>query len=335
MKNEKTQIIIMSVGLILAVALLAGILVPAVPVVKRMQEDAAAAAVTETTLPEETWPEVVSDENVTNIMLVGHNYREDEPNYLSDTMILCSINRETKTMTMVSIMRDLLVPLPAYAGHTAGRNRINVCYALGSSWTGSSEGGMEMLAMCVEQNFDIPVHHTIEVDFQSFVTIIDYMGGVEVDVSEAEAKYMTENVGYVGDVQPGLQTLDGMATLAYARIRGIDNDRVRTGRQRNVIMSLIEKVRDLNVWDLYRVVNNLLPFIKTDMTTEEIANYIWEFLPMVKDLELDSLTCPVDNETLPGSYWSGMIDLYGTPASVVECDFQLNSDYLKDVLGLS
>ena len=115
-------------------------------------------------------------------------------------MILCSINRETKTLTMVSFLRDLYIHLPAYAGHTAGRNRINVCYALGSTWKRSSEGGMEMLALCVEQNFGIHVDHTIEVGFEAFTNIIDILGGVEVNVTEAEAEYITNNVGYAGEI---------------------------------------------------------------------------------------------------------------------------------------
>ena len=82
--------------------------------------------VPETTVPEETEPPL-PDKYITNIMLVGQNWREDEQNKLSDTMILCSINQKTKTMTMVSFLRDLYVPLPAYAGHGPGRNRINVC----------------------------------------------------------------------------------------------------------------------------------------------------------------------------------------------------------------
>ena len=132
-----------------------------------------------TTTPEDTWPQVVPDQNITNIMLVGQNYREDEPNKLSDTMLLCSINRETNTLTMVSFLRDLYVPLPAYAGHSGGRNRINVCYALGSTWKRSSEGGMEMLAKCIEQNFGVHVDHTIEVSFDTFAAIINAMDGVD------------------------------------------------------------------------------------------------------------------------------------------------------------
>lgn len=288
----------------------------------------------ETTEPEETWPVVKSDKNITNIMLVGQNFREDEQNKLSDTMILCSINRKTKTMTMVSFLRDLYVQLPSYAGHSCGRNRINVCYALGSTWKRSSEGGMEMLALCIEQNFGIHVDHTIEVGFEAFTGIIDGFGGVEVDVTEAEAKYMTENIGYIGDIEPGLQTLDGNATLAYARIRKIDGDRQRAARQRAVITALIEKCRDLSVWELYSAAEYCLPFIITDMTNAEITGYLFELLPMLKELKLYSLTCPADNETLPGSMWGKTIDLYGYTSYVIECNTALNGRYLRYALGI-
>ena len=293
---------------------------------------APAETIPETTSPEETWPEVISDKAVTNIMLVGQNWREDEPNKLSDTMILCSINRNTKTMTMISILRDLYIDLPAYAGHGPGRNRINVCYALGSSWTGTSQGGMEMLAKCVEQNFGVHVDHTVEVGFDTFSAIIDALGGVEIDVSQEEAAYMTEKVGYIGAVEPGLQTLDGMETLAYARIRKIDSDRQRSARQRTVITSLLNKCRDLNLMELYRMATEVFPLIVTDMTNEDITNYVWEFLPMVRELQLQSVTIPVDNETLPGSMWYKTIDLYGYPSNVVQCNVKLNRNYLLALL---
>lgn len=291
-------------------------------------------AASETTSPDETWPEVNSSENITNIMLVGQNWREDEQNKLSDTMILCSINRETNTMTMVSILRDLYVPLPAYAGHGPGRNRINVCYALGSSWTGTSQGGMEMLAECVEQNFGVHVDHTIEVGFDTFVNLIDVMGGVEIEVTEEEARYMTEKVGYIGDVAPGLQTLNGSEALAYARIRKIDSDRQRAQRQRSVITSLLDKCRNMRMTDLLELAKSCLPYIITDMTNLQVTRYLWELIPMLKDLKLESVTIPVDNETLPGSMWGKTIDLYGYQAYVVECNRTLNGEYLRERLGI-
>lgn len=289
--------------------------------------------VPETTVPEETEPPL-PEKYITNIMLVGQNWREDEQNKLSDTMILCSINRKTKTMTMVSFLRDLYVPLPAYAGHGPGRNRINVCYALGSSWKRSSEGGMEMLALCIEQNFGIHVDHTIEVGFDSFPRIIDGFGGIEVDVTPEEADYMTRHVGYIGEIQPGLQTLDGLETLAYARIRKIDNDRQRAARQRTVITALVDKCRDMTLADMHSAAEYVLPSIITDMSNEEITKYIIELLPILKDLKLHSLTCPVDNETLPRSMWGTTIDLYGYPSSVIECNTALNGRFLRYMLGI-
>ena len=349
--RNKMKWVLISLGILVAVAVLGGILYwnhmlnllgnaeeQTVPTLSQEEEEALLGTVEtvleEETVPEETWPQVVSDKNITNIMLVGQNWREDEQNKLSDTMILCSINRKTKTMSLVSFLRDLYVPLPAYAGHGQGQNRMNVCYALGSSWKGNSKGGMEMLALCVEQNFGIHIDHTIEVSLDSFPRIIDGFGGVEIDVTEAEAKYLTEEVGYVGEIEPGLQTLDGMETLAYSRIRKIDSDRQRSARQRVVLAALLDKCRDMGIMQFHSAAEYVLPSIITDMTNEEITNYIWELMPMVKDMKILSLTCPADNETLPNSMWTKTIDLYGYMSSVVECNRSLNGKYLRYALGI-
>ena len=79
-----------------------------------------------------------ANSGLTNILLIGQDAREGESQSQarSDSMILCTYNKNTKQLTMTSFLRDLYAPLPAYAGHGPGRNRINVCYALGSSWTG-------------------------------------------------------------------------------------------------------------------------------------------------------------------------------------------------------
>ena len=287
---------------------------------------------------EETWPEIVSTQNVTTFMLVGQDGRYGQESKLSDTMIMCTINRETKTLTMTSILRDCYVPLPAYAGHGAGRNRINVCYNLGYQWTGSSKGGMEMLALCVEQNFGIPIDHTIEVDFVAFEKIIDLLGGVEIELTEAEAKYMTESVGYIGEMEPGLQTLDGLEALAYARIRKIDanGDFSRTNRQRTVINSLLHKCAQMNLWDLHKLATEILPLITTDMTTDEMSNYIFEFLPMLKGLNIVSQQIPLDKEVLsevvPGTWSYNGVTKEGI-GGVMEVNTWSHKKYLQQQLG--
>ena len=102
-----------------------------------------------TTSPEDTWPKIASDENITNIMLVGNAYRPGEEYYITDTMILVSINRETKTVTLTSLMRDMCLVWPQYTdtlGRThSGNNRINMAYNMGYSWTKNKQDSMDVL----------------------------------------------------------------------------------------------------------------------------------------------------------------------------------------------
>lgn len=277
---------------------------------------------------QETLPE---NENIVNIMLVGQQSRKGEEAKLSDTMILCTINRETKTLTMTSFLRDLYVPLPAFEGHSGGRNRINVCYNLGCLWTGSSKGGMDMLALCIEQNFGIPIDHSVEIDFDSFIQIIDLMGGVEIDLTSAEASAISQD-GYF--YRAGVNLLDGESALRYARLRKIDNDFGRTNRQRTVVASLLNKCRDMNLFELHALAKEVLPMITTDMSNSDITGYLFEFLPMLSDLTVVSQTCPVDGSILEGSYWYRTLDIAGIESHVIEADLEANGAYIRKTLGL-
>ena len=286
-----------------------------------------------------TWPEVVPTQNVTTIMLVGQDYRKGEEHYLSDTMIMCTINRDTNTLTMTSIMRDLYVPLPDYANHGPGRNRINVCYNLGTVWTGSVKGGMEMLSMCVEQNFGIHVDHTVEVNFVAFEKIIDRMGGVEITLTQAEADYLNNEEthrewSYYPDhvFSAGTQTLNGKDALAYSRIRKIDSDFQRTQRQRNVMNSLIKKCKKMGIWDLHKMATEILPLITTDMTDEEMANYIWELIPMLVDLNVVSQRIPLEKDQLNGEWGYTGKEVEGI-GYVIEPNLIAHKKYLQEILG--
>ena len=101
-----------------------------------------------------------------------------------------------------------------------------------------------------------------------------------------------------------------------------------------MITALIDKCRDMDLAGAHRAAEYILPSIITDMSNEEITKYILELLPLLKDLELRSLTCPVDNETLPHSMWGKTLDLYGYPSSVIECNTALNGRFLRIMLGI-
>ncbi len=362
-KSTKIALIILGVLAVLIIALVIGVMsfvrhmtgfvsndlppvettapttAPTEPVETQENQENTEPTVPETTDPLETWPEIVSTQNVTNIMLVGQNYRYGEENKLADTMILCSINRETKTLTMTSFMRDLYVTIPAYAGHSQGRNRMNVCYNLGWSWTGNNtRGGMEMLALAVEQNFGIPVHHTIEVDFDFFEQFVDALGGVDVTLTEAEAEYLT-GLAYTRPQVAGPANLNGWEALCYARCRSIDSDFGRTNRQRTVIASLIDKCRQVKLMDLYKFATDVLPAIVTDMTTDQMNDYIWEFLPMLADLKIVSQSVPLEKEVLqtvvPGawSYKGEYIEKVG--GNVLTPNLPAHKEFLQQQLGFA
>ena len=304
------------------------------PVATEAYVETEALDVTEETIPEETspedtWPQIVSDENITNIMLVGQAAREGEAHLISDTMILCSINRETKTLTLTSLMRDMRLVWPKYVDtngkpHT-GHNRINMAYNMGYSWTRNKQDSMDVLESIVQYNFGIPVERTIEIDFDMFTFIVDMLGGATVDISQEEYDYMKENCGFMDEegVTVGINTLKGYHALQYARIRKVGHgDYERTARQREVITSLFNNLKEMNMLEIHDMFTKILPYITTDLTNKEITNYAFEFIPMLKDLKIQSQRIPFDgNErsvVIDGDYMLEPADLKKTARQLQE-----------------
>lgn len=285
---------------------------------------------TETEAVEETTQPITEpvEDKIINIMLIGQNYRKGEEHKLSDTLILCSLNKETKTLTLTSFLRDLYVQLPTYKGHICGKNRINVAYNLGWYWE-NELAGMEMLDMLIMDNFGVEVDYNVEVGFEAFMKIIDALGGVTIELTADEAYYMTHDAETDGSFSAGTQHLDGDAALSYARIRHAnagDNDFNRTNRQRKLITQLLNQVRGKNLSELNKLLQTILPYIITDMTNEEITSCALEVLPMLTDLKIVSNQCPAD-----GTYSMRMIEIGGMDASVIECDLEKNSAMLRDI----
>lgn len=251
-------------------------------------------------------------------LLIGQHRQPGEDSKLSDTLILCSLNKQTKTITLTSFQRDLYVKLPDYKNHECGKNRINVAYNLGWRWAGE-QGGMEMLDQLIYENFGVEVDYNVEVGFDAFVKVIDVLGGVELELNKAEASALS---------LPGAGTyhMDGEKALLYARLRKIDNDFYRTSRQRNVISALINKAKTMSLSDMNEALKKVLPLVITDMTNEDITKLALELLPMIVDLKIESAQCPVE-----GTYWFDMIDIAGVPSSIILCELEPNREILLEV----
>lgn len=266
-----------------------------------------------------TEPPKATAEDIINVLVVGQSSRAGEESRMADTTMLVSLNTFDGTVTVFSVLRDSYVKLPDYKGHVCGRAKFTVCYGLGYNWGGTA-GAMEMTNICMRDNFGVEVDHNVEIDFESFTRVVDLLGGIEIELTEAEANYLNADDLYVRyDVQPGLQYLDGMAALSYARMRKAegdnDSDIKRSARQRLVIEKLLDKVRYLSLSDLQSVADTLLPEITTTMTPGDIVDVLTRTLPVLKDINIVGATIPYDK-----TGWGEIIDIYedGIPDSVIK-----------------
>lgn len=195
------------------------------------------------------------DDKVFNVLLVGYDLGDIAEVYFprSDSMILVSINTIKNTINMVSLSRASYVAIP---GH--GNKRLNTAHAY---------GGASFLVDTIQQNYKIRIDRYATVDFSGFERIIDVLGGVDITMSAKEAKYTV----YVN--APGTYHLNGAQALAYSRLRWIDNDRTRTGRQRNVLNALLNKFKSSSVSTIVSLMDEVLPLVTTDFTKTELVSH--------------------------------------------------------------
>ena len=262
---------------------------------------------------------------IINVLLVGQDMRPGQTWKLSDSMILCTVNLETKTLVMTSFLRDMYVKLPNYDGYVCGYNRINCAYSLGWVKNGT-RGSMEMLNMCLLENFGVQVDHYIEVDFSGFAQIVDAMGGVDIELKGFEASHLNDWYGWA--LKAGENHLNGEQALGYARIRKTDNDFYRTNRQRTVINALLDKCRSLSIPELNNLLNTVLPMITTNMDSNQITSYALEVLPILPELQVISQAIPAE-----GTYRYANKGTEEAPLDVIVPDLEANREILRQTIG--
>ncbi len=209
--------------------------------------------------------ELYSSKNVINVLLVGL----DSKNALqyggnSDSLILVSLNKKTKKISMCSFFRDSWCYMNV--GGNDRYSKINSSYF---------HGGPDALIDTIERNFKIDIDYYVAVDFSSFRDIIDALGGVTVEVQEYEAAYINKtNPDFHIEAGPAVK-LTGKQALVFARIRksDYDSDVSRTRRQRQVITSLINSAKTASVSQLNNTLDTLFKYVKTDLTKSQILSY--------------------------------------------------------------
>ena len=269
------------------------------------------------TLPAIPQREIVKKDDVVNILLLGtDSYDGKLTKYArSDCMILVSINKTDNTVKLVSLERGMGVYMET--GEMAGQWDL-LTHAF--RW-----GGASLVCDCVEEHLRVEVDHYVRVTFSTVTTVVDAIGGIYVDLSEAEAAnlnhfYEEEGKYELANMKAGRNYLDGAGALKFARLRSIDSDWQRVGRQRKVILAAVEALKGASLKQLNALLDTTLPLIQTDMTMLEITQMML-YAPSFLTSEFDQMTIPKQ-----GTYG------YKSGITGFAVDFEENSRILQEFL---
>jgi len=198
-----------------------------------------------------------------NILVMGLDQRLDEASdqpYRTDSVVIFSIDPFTKTAGAFSIPRDTRVAVP-YEGRDWTYTRINVVYEMGEYGVDGfpandyGKGGAELAMETIDYNFNIPIDYYVIINWETFINVVDDLGGITIDVPEYVYDSAYSNCSFCSDVypvefEPGVQDMDGARALEYARIRKSDNDFKRIERQQLVMRAIAVKATSLDLTDV-------------------------------------------------------------------------------------
>ena len=265
--------------------------------------------------------QVIGSDGTINILLVGTDLSEAR----SDTTILCSINKTSKIITLTSFLRDTYVDIPDYFPH-----KLNTAFAL---------DGFTALEATLAENFGVEVDGNVAINFESFIQVVDVLGGVEIELTEDEAWYMM-NTPWNGlsmegwDLQPGVQKLNGDQALAYSRIRDVADsegnagDFGRTSRQRRVLGKLVDRLKTAGIFKFNELLNEILPMVSTNLSNADIVATALKLLPMLTDCTIQSQQSPAE-----GTYHLDWVEQDGGMSVIWVDDWDTNRAILGEITG--
>ena len=219
--------------------------------------------------------------DVINIMLIGQDRRPGEERARSDSMILVSMNKEKGTIRLTSFMRDLYVQIPGYLD-----NRLNAAFRY---------GGTDLMNETFKVNFGLEIDGNVMVDFNEFTEIIEIVGGVTLDISSAEAKYMNNHSK--NRFSAGTNYFNAEDALTFTRMRyAAGGDYGRTDRQRRVLVAIAESFRDADIRTLWTLIEEILPHIVTNLDNSQIIECATTGLGILGGgVQIETLRIPQDD----------------------------------------
>lgn len=213
------------------------------------------------------------------LLILGVDRRADEAGPTrSDAMIVAGVRPDTGQAALLSIPRDLWLEIPG-----VGEQRVNTAMFFGYQ-ADDPLAGPALAADTIRRNFGLPVDRVAVLDFQTFVRLIDALGGIEIDVPRpiVDTQYPTPDYGVTTiSFEPGPQIMDGQQALIYARTRHDDDDFGRTERQQQVIQATVARLLDPLTWPrLPAVLEVLRTGVITDVQPADLPA-LWPLLQAI------------------------------------------------------
>lgn len=236
------------------------------------------------------------DPDIENILVLGTDSRDvTRERGRSDSIIIMSYNRRTGSIKMTSILRDSLVPIE---GH--GWNRINAAYSF---------DGVGLAINTINEIFDLDIQRFVVVDFNGVTDFIDKVGGLTINLTQKEADYLlklSNGKGY--QYHEGANYMNGDRALSYMRIRKIDSDFYRAGRQRKVIELVANKIiKEKSIAEIYELTEFAFSLVKTNISFGELSSVIGSIATKAagRSISMESQTVPYPDDSV-NKYYNGM-----------------------------
>ncbi len=272
-KKKKTKIVIFIIELFVLLAALAALYVwQSLDKIERDEVKSPLELHVNKDLSEETMEAMGG---YVDIALFGVDNRSngDTDSGHSDVIMICSINKDTKDVKLVSVYRDTFLDTDIGRDASPNFNKANRAYMI---------GGAEQAVKMLNANLDLDIERYITVDFKAVTDMVDLVGGVDIDIDSAELKWMNSYIDTTAKVTgakanhlstTGIQHLDGNQATAYARIRYTKgDDYARSARQREVINEVVKKLKKADISTINGIVNTIFPEISTNFTNMEILS---------------------------------------------------------------
>lgn len=233
-----------------------------------------------------------------NVLLLGIDRRPGETfPARADAIIVARIEPERRRVALLSLPRDLVAPIPGW-----GWSRINAATVYGEL-NPALGGGVALTRRTISEFLSVPIDYTVTIDFNGFISAIDAIGGVTIDVPTElyDPLYPTMDYGYtVAHFRPGVQHMNGARALMYARIRHMDSDWERMKRQQAVIVAALAQVRERDVVgrleSIAALMTALRGYVVTDIPETQLLGLAWAFRDFTPD--------QIERYTLDASYVS-------------------------------